>query len=289
MERQPFRPGPALAVALALAAGASSSAATPVFINEIHYDNDGADLSEFIEIAGPAGTDLSGWTLVLYNGSNGTPYRTESISGEIDHETNGFGALAFAIAGLQNGGPDGVALIDETGGPRELLSYEGSFIATSGPASTLASVDIGVQESGTESPGFSLQTVGSGREGENFSWSGPRISSLGSLNFGQQVAPPPVPIPGALWLLGSGVLGLVFLRSQAGTNRRRGLGHSLSTLRRLLGDAKGCTPFPRRLIMCCSRHSGMAAVAGPGKAATSDISAFRTRLRSLTPSQVAKL
>ena len=27
-----------------------------VFVNEIHYDNDGADISEGVEIAGPAGT-----------------------------------------------------------------------------------------------------------------------------------------------------------------------------------------------------------------------------------------
>ena len=31
-------------------------AATPVFINEIHYDNTGTDAGEFIEVAGPAGT-----------------------------------------------------------------------------------------------------------------------------------------------------------------------------------------------------------------------------------------
>src|SRR5262245_8983842 len=40
-----------------------------VFINEIHYDNVGTDTGEFIEIAGPAGTDLAGWRLVRYNGA----------------------------------------------------------------------------------------------------------------------------------------------------------------------------------------------------------------------------
>ena len=48
----------------------------PVFINEIHYDNTSTDIGEAIEIAGPTGTDLSGWSLVLYNGSNGEPYTT---------------------------------------------------------------------------------------------------------------------------------------------------------------------------------------------------------------------
>ena len=40
-----------------------------VFINEFHYDNIGADTGEFIEIAGTAGTDLTGWSLIRYNGS----------------------------------------------------------------------------------------------------------------------------------------------------------------------------------------------------------------------------
>ena len=39
------------------------------FINEIHYDNVGTDSGEAIEVAGPAGTDLTGWSLVLYNGA----------------------------------------------------------------------------------------------------------------------------------------------------------------------------------------------------------------------------
>jgi hypothetical protein len=42
-----------------------------VFINELHYDNVGTDSGEAIELAGPAGTDLTGWTLVLYNGTSG--------------------------------------------------------------------------------------------------------------------------------------------------------------------------------------------------------------------------
>ncbi len=37
------------------------NAASTIFINEIHYDNTGGDAGEGVEIAGPAGTDLSGW------------------------------------------------------------------------------------------------------------------------------------------------------------------------------------------------------------------------------------
>ena len=38
---------------------------TPIFINEIHYDNVGIDDDEGIEVAGPAGTDLAGYEAQL--------------------------------------------------------------------------------------------------------------------------------------------------------------------------------------------------------------------------------
>jgi hypothetical protein len=49
--------------------GSGGSATTVVFINEIHYDNTSTDTNEGIEIAGTAGTDLTGWTIELYNGN----------------------------------------------------------------------------------------------------------------------------------------------------------------------------------------------------------------------------
>ena len=41
--------------------------AADVFLNEIHYDNASSDVGEAIEVAGVAGTDLSGWSIILYN------------------------------------------------------------------------------------------------------------------------------------------------------------------------------------------------------------------------------
>ena len=62
-----------------------------VFINEIHYDNLGTDAEEVLEVAGPAGTDMKGWSLVLYNGKNGMPYRTIPLEGSIPDQQSGFG------------------------------------------------------------------------------------------------------------------------------------------------------------------------------------------------------
>jgi uncharacterized protein len=69
---------------------------TSVFINELHYDNTGPDTGEFIEIAGPAGTNLTGWKLVLYSGSNGLSYATLDLSGVIPSQDDGFGFLSFS-------------------------------------------------------------------------------------------------------------------------------------------------------------------------------------------------
>ena len=116
-----------LAVAPAADAVAPDSA---VFINELHYDNTGADVGEFIEVAGPAGTDLTGWTVVPYNGSNGATYTPQAaLTGTLGDDTGtGFGFLSVPLV-LQNGAPDGVALVDAGGGLVQFLSYEGTMTA----------------------------------------------------------------------------------------------------------------------------------------------------------------
>ena len=82
-----------------------AAAATSVFINEIHYDNTGTDAGEAIEVAGPAGTNLTGWSIVLYNGANGQSYDTDALSGLIPNQQNGFGtvSLSYPVNGIQNG------------------------------------------------------------------------------------------------------------------------------------------------------------------------------------------
>ena len=125
-----------IAIVLFVAVLPAQAVGPPVFINEIHYDNTGTDAGEAIEIAGPAGTDLSGWTLVLYNGANGLSYTTTALSGTIPNQQGGFGTLSFTYPtnGLQNGSPDGIALVDNTGTVVQFLSYEGTFVAVGGPA-----------------------------------------------------------------------------------------------------------------------------------------------------------
>ena len=156
-----------------------------LFINEFHYDNAGGDVGEFIEVAGTAGLDLAGYSLVLYNGNGGGVYDTIALSGTIDDEADGFGALAFAYAGLQNGAPDGFALVDPDGAVLQFLSYEGSITAVGGPADGMTSTDVGVVEDSTTPIGASLQLTGEGSDYADFTWTGPVGASEGSLNEGQ--------------------------------------------------------------------------------------------------------
>ena len=84
-----------LAICTAVVSGGLQAAPT-VFINEFHYDNVSGDVGEFVEIAGPAGTSLSGYSVVLYNGSGGVTYDTDALSGTIPDQNNGFGTVSLA-------------------------------------------------------------------------------------------------------------------------------------------------------------------------------------------------
>ncbi len=155
------------------------------FINEIHYDNAGTDTGEAVEVAGPAGTDLNGWSLVLYNGNGGAPYDTIALNGTIPDQQNGFGTLYFDTPGIQNGSPDGVALIDPSDNVIQFLSYEGSFTAVGGPADGMTSTDIGVSEGSSTLVGDSLQLTGTGTTYDDFTWAGPEPNTFGQVNTGQ--------------------------------------------------------------------------------------------------------
>ena len=163
-----------------------AQAATSVFINEIHYDNTGTDAGEAIEIAGPAGTDLAGWSIVLYNGADFMSYNTLNLTGTIPDQQAGFGTLSFSypVNGIQNGAPDGVALVN-SGTVVQFLSYEGVFTALNGPASGMLSTSILVFENGTELLGQSLRLTGTGQSYEDFTWNPPAPHTFGAVNTGQ--------------------------------------------------------------------------------------------------------
>ena len=120
--------------------------AQQVYLNEIRSNDESTDDAEFIELIGPAGTDLSGWQIEHYNGSGGAlifsytlPLGTIipddgifDISGQAigfivikrtDHIVDNFD-LEWGLTSLQNG-PDGITLLNGAGVRIQALSWNG--------------------------------------------------------------------------------------------------------------------------------------------------------------------
>lgn len=204
-QRSPGRAALALLSALALAltvlppttsAASAVEGSTNVWINELHYDNASTDEGEFIEVAVPLGADLSGWSLVRYNGASGSVYDSpagpEADLGALT-PTGGSGGFGFVVVeypvnGLQNGAPDGFALVDASGSAVQFLSYEGDFTAVGGPADGLTSADVGVRQTGAatlDPVGASIQLTGTGSAYDDFVWERTTLNTAGAVNIDQ--------------------------------------------------------------------------------------------------------
>jgi hypothetical protein len=136
----------------------------PGYISEFQYFGD-SDV-EFIEIAVPTGTDVSAYSVVVYN-EDGTVHGTFGLGGLqstnggndvylINDSTPGWLAADTGFQGTLDGNA-AIALVDDTSTVLQFTSYatsyEGSFTATEGPAAGMTSVDAG-----NAGPGKSLQS-----------------------------------------------------------------------------------------------------------------------------------
>ncbi|MDQ4138438.1 MAG: ExeM/NucH family extracellular endonuclease [Actinomycetota bacterium] len=175
------------------AVGAIAAPPTAPFISEIHYDNAGSDTGEFIEVELPAGTGSAGLLIVLYNGSGGVTYDTDSLPVATAPASGRTVVVEYPANGIQNGSPDGVALVRD-GVVLEFLSYEGTITATNGPAAGTTSTEIGVRETGTEPAGQSLSRTYDAAE-DRLVWSGPATATKGALNSGAATDPDSEPEP----------------------------------------------------------------------------------------------
>ena len=167
---------------------------TPViepFINEIHYFGDSGQ--DYIEVAGPAGMELSGWQLRFF-GPNGNQYRQVGLAGEIiPDQDNGYGTILKMVA-ISDSLPGSVALYFQWENRLvEFLSWGGEITVVN-PTMLAGAVsqNIGYTEE-FSNPGESLQRVGTGVTGDAFSWTAPTLQSPGSPNSGQAFVEPPPP------------------------------------------------------------------------------------------------
>jgi hypothetical protein len=96
-------------------------------INEVDYDQVGADGGGFVELknTGTTELDLTGIALVYVDGADSAEYSREALTGTI-----AAGAHLVVAGDAQNGAPDGLALVDTDGGALlDALSYEGGISA----------------------------------------------------------------------------------------------------------------------------------------------------------------
>ncbi len=131
------------------AGGGSAGSGGALVINELDYDTPGTDTEEFIELYNGTGASISlaGYTLVLVNGNNHAAYQTISLSpvgslgpqeflviaGQATLDTISTGAKQLAVTPsasgfIQNGNPDGVALLDSVGTLIDSVSYGGETL-----------------------------------------------------------------------------------------------------------------------------------------------------------------
>src|SRR5262252_2337329 len=85
-----------------------SPAALPdVRITELHYDSSGTNNDqEAVEISGPAGMDVTGWKIVLYDGTGGASYNTQTLNGSIPTTcgTRGVLVVRYDANAMKDGG-----------------------------------------------------------------------------------------------------------------------------------------------------------------------------------------
>jgi len=152
----------------------------PLVVNEIDYDQPGADTAEFVEIynTSHAAVSLAGVSLQLVNGSGNAPYDTIplpaiSLLGG-DYYVVCADAAATpecdlqAISSIQNGSPDAVALLSGTA-IIDTVSYEGDVVGyTEGSGAGL--VDLGT--SGNDFKGISRfpDGIDTGRNNVDFTF-----------------------------------------------------------------------------------------------------------------------
>jgi len=128
-------------------------------INEVDYDQPGADTAEFVEIynAGDYAVDLTSCLLEFMNGNDSSVYMSVDLStvgvpipahgflvvGNTSVVNNIEGAITIEMSGsIQNGSPDGIRLVKRDGTFIDGIAYEGALPGTGEGSPSAGEADI---------------------------------------------------------------------------------------------------------------------------------------------------
>jgi hypothetical protein len=202
----------------------ATSTYAAVMINEIDYDQPGSDTAEFIELfnSNLNSVSLDGYSLDLINGSSGSIYSTYDLSG-LSISAHGYLVLCdntAAVANcdhdiassswIQNGGADGDAIaLTLAGALVDAVTYEntGSYLGYYAEGNSFTTDD-------SNSIIMSIARLPNGFD-SNFNAGdfGSACITPGSANISGtgdcSISVSPVPVPAAVWLFGSGLVGLI--------------------------------------------------------------------------------
>lgn len=174
-------------------------------IQEVYYDEPGTDGNEvFTEIYGPPGMNLNNCFLKGINGGNDQVYKTVDLSGAV-LPSNGLLVVAGSGFTTLPSGSYFVGDVDWQNGPDavQLLYDDGISSPTIYDALAYGGVPhLGEGNAALDAP-----------SGQSLS----RVLGIDTNNnladfFVSSPSPGIVPIPGAVWLLGSGLMGLLGVR-----------------------------------------------------------------------------
>jgi len=195
-----------------------------IVINEFDYDQPGSDNAEFIELFNNGtASSLDNFSIQLINGRNSTTYRTIDLTGFNINANDYFvvcgdstfvGNCDYSFTStngwLQNGAPDGIALFDDTV-QIDSVSYEGLL-------STFSEGDpLTVKDNNADIMSISRALDGVDTDDNFLDFQGSCLTpgasnSAGISQFSNTGSCIPtvsaVPVPAAMWLFGSGLIGL---------------------------------------------------------------------------------
>lgn len=151
-----------------------------VWINEVNLFVTNAPHSPFVELAGVAGTDLSIYALLFVDENGDEVYTNLPLSGIIDNEGCGFGAVAFELPSENDEPPMGIVLLEfgpESNTPIQFVSFAEPITISNEQFGALSSEVVGTNAWLS----LDFQLWGTGDRYDDFVWQfGP--PSPGQLN-----------------------------------------------------------------------------------------------------------